>query len=111
MKSIPGVVDESREFIDSSQDTSWVESSFLGSQQIDFTQSMVVKGASKKRPSSAPQRRRTFGGDFMGSSPDLSSCSEPGPLELFTSRSAQPQGMSARFDFNQVLIMYIVAVH
>ncbi len=92
MRSIPGVVEESQDFIDSTHDTAWVESSFLGSQQTDFTQSMIVKGASKKRPRSAPQRRQTFGGDFMSSSPDLSSCSEPGPLELFTSRSAQPQG-------------------
>ncbi len=95
MRSIPGVVDQSQEYVDSSQlfvETSWVESSFLGPQQSDFTQSMIVRGASvKKRPYSAPQRRRTLGMDYVGSTPDLSSVSEPGPLELFGTRTP-PQG-------------------
>ncbi len=94
MRSIPGVVEQSKDFIDSSQlsvETSWVESSFLSLQPAEFTQSMIVRGSSKKRPSSAPQRRRTFGMDYMGSSPDLSSASEPGPLELFGGPRTPPQ--------------------
>jgi len=93
MKSIPGVVESSKDFVDSSifsQSSQLMETSFSEPRQPDFTQSMYL--SSSKRPNTAPHRRRTLGTDFMGSSPDLSIYSEPGPVELFTANRLHHQG-------------------
>ena len=95
MKSIPGFVEESKDYVDSAyltSSTSWVESSFLQSRhQTDYlSQSMDL--TRRLRPSSAPQRRNTYGAEFMISTPDLSIYSEPGPLEFFGSNKLSIRG-------------------
>lgn len=98
MKSIPGVVEESKDFVDSANltsSTSWVETSFLQTRgQSDYlTQSMDLTGRNRLRPMSAPNRRKTVSGDCMVSTRDLSIYSEPGSLEFFSPNGVGTRGM------------------
>ena len=108
MQSIPGKVEESNEFVDSallSQETEWMETSFTSSPaarrssylgpRVSFKGGVAAAagggaaaagGGGRDRPYSAPNKERR---DLMASTPNLSSASDPGPLnpELFASYS------------------------
>ena len=104
MRSIPGKVEISTDFIDSAvltQETEWMDSSFMSPQRrSSYLGPRMSFSKGRDRPNSAPRER--VARDFMSSTPNLSlsSVSDPGPLnpnpELFASYSPGEGGREGR---------------
>ena len=81
MRSVPGKVEQSNDFVDSamlSQDTEWMDLSFVSPNRRSSY--LGPRVSFKGRPHSAPKERLTK--SLMVSTPNLSlsSASDPGPL-------------------------------
>ena len=79
MRSIPGKIEESHDFVDSamlSQETEWMDLSFISPNRRSSY--LGPRVSFKGRPHSAPKERLTK--SLMASTPNLSSASDPGPL-------------------------------